>query len=442
MIINNYEELLSHGDVISREFLLYLANETLTHESYVNRILETVKIVDHYMYVKGEEFDLNDYKNIFLISGGKYSAYMAKAMSDILGSRLKGGIVIDKKDYTFLGSVVKFFKGGHPVPTTESFKAGKEVLNLISNIDDDDLLIVCVSGGWTSLVIAVPDNIDTNDVIRTYNILLESGMPINNMNAIRDRISKLAGGKLVSETKCNNVIGLISVDEVGGLPWGPTVADNISKNELNEILNRYGLTTKLPRNILNLLEDFTFDPRYDEMRLHNYAIENNNEMCEFVQNLAISKGIDSYILTTRLEGEAKEVGIFLAQISKEISINNRPFKHPCLIIVGGETTVTISEKHGKGGRNQELVLSALTSFSGIDNIAMLSIGTDGTDGPTEIAGAIIDRFTPSRVRDLNLNLWQELRSHNSSKVFEKLADVILTNDTVTNLMDLILIYIV
>jgi len=441
MIIKNYRQLISHGDKEARIFLLSIVNEVLRHENYQRRIRAILKKRGDYIKLGGDRFNLKDFKNVYLVGGGKYSSYMVRTVADIIGPQVKQGIVSDKCDINFTDSRIEFIKSGHPVPDENSFNAGEKILNLISKMREDDLLIVCVSGGWTSTIVSKPATVRPSSVQQTYELLLRSGMTLKEMNMIRNRLSLLAGGNLINHTKAKTIIGLIAVDEVGGKPWGPTVYDMTSRKDLEKVIDRYLLSDKLPEDIHSLIRRFKRITMSKEKNVFNYVISENREMCEFAYRVAKSRSVTPYILTSSLEGEAKDVGLVLAEIANEISLNSKLNRRPCLLIAGGETTVTLSKQAGVGGRNQELLLSAAIRILQKAKIAMVAIGTDGTDGPTNIAGAIVDRFTRQRMINLNIDPLQELKDHNSSKVFLRLKDALFTADTVTNLMDLLLLYV-
>jgi glycerate 2-kinase len=215
------------------------------------------------------------------------------------------------------------------------------------------------------------------------------------------------------------------------------------------VLQKYQLWEKAPSSVRKHLEKGIADPKletpkpkdFEGLEVYSLILENNSVACEAAKKKAQELGLDSLILSTVLEGESREVGIVLASIAKEIEERKRPLKPPCVLIVGGETTVTIVGKAGEGGRNQELTLASALKIDGSKNIVIASIGTDGTDGPTNIAGGIVDGYTLQRTREKKIDAFKNLEKHNSSYVFRQLKDAIFTGPTGTNVMDLMLIVV-
>ena len=267
-------------------------------------------------------------------------------------------------------------------------------------------------------------------------------MNVKEMNIIRNVLSSLSEGGLVSTGNPQEIIGLISVDEIGGKPWGPTVYIERNGEEVRAIINKYDLQKTLPENILNFLVGHSINRKNDNRNVDNYVIADNLSLLLSAKKIASERGIDSYILTSSLDCEARDAGFFLASIASEISEFGRPFKSPCLLIIGGEPTVRLSGRNkGLGGRNQELCLAASIKLNKKNRVTILSVGTDGTDGPTEYAGAIIDQTTPDLASKLGLDLDLYLKTHNSSEALSKLNCTLLTSNTRTNLMDVVLVYV-
>lgn len=449
MIIRNRDELLSKGLVEGREAVLNIMERTLDQVNYHNIIKKMAKLEDDILKIGELELNLDRFKNIYLIGGGKNVSFMAAALEEILGGRISGGVIIEKKGSRPRSTKIPLIKSGHPLPDQDSLKGAEEIIRVAKNAGENDLLIVCVSGGWTALASSPPKGISLEEFREVYELLLKSGMTLTQMNIIRYHLSRLGRGKVPMLTDKATVLGLIAVDEVGGLPWGPTVPDNTTFSDAVRVLKQFDLLSKIPTSIRTYLEEA--DPAEETpkeedynrkgVKVYNVIIADNIIMCEIAHKEAEKMGIDAFILTTTLEGEAKHVGTTITSIANEISKFNRPFKSPCILIAGGETTVTITEEAGEGGRNQELALSAALNIPRVSKIVVSSVGTDGTDGPTDIAGAIVDGTTAPRAMSMGMDVIGELKRHNSSFVFKKLGDAIYTYDTGTNLMDIIVIYV-
>ncbi len=426
--------------------MLEIIEKTLEDVNYYNLIKKYVHLNDNVIQIKDSFFNLKDFEKIYFIAGGKNSSFMAKAFEEVLGERISESIVVEKRGYCSIRLKFPIVYAGHPLPDNESLSAGEKVICLAKKACEKDLVIVCVSGGWTALTTCPPPTLPFEDVVETYRLLLFSGMPLNQMNVVRNHISMLGKGKLLKYVNGATVIGLIAVDEVGGEAWGPTVKDNTTFKDVLQILENYGLLDKVPESIRNyvlenlLIENYSLNVcDLKETRVQNFVLVNNIDLC----NIALEHAKDyapSYVLTTSLEGEAKDVGTVISSIAKEILLYHRPFSPPCILIAGGETTVSIGNEYGEGGRNQELALSSALGIAGT-NVVLASIATDGTDGPTEIAGAIVDGSTLLRCKEYGIDLFKELKRHNSSHVWRILGDAIYTEETGTNLMDLIVVYI-
>lgn len=447
ILIKNKDDLLSKSFIEARKIALHIIEATIEKINYYKIIKRAVSLNGDLFKINDFEFNLNDFKNIYLVGGGKNVSFMTLALEEIFGDRIREGIVVEKKGCRLRTKKIPLIEGGHPIPDQDSINAAKEIIQLAKKAKEDDLFIMCVSGGWTALASLPPHGITFKDFCKVYDLLLKSGMTIKQMNIVRNHLSRLGKGKLPLLTK-STVLGLIAVDEIEGLPWGPTVPANSSFSDSIDILKKYDMFKKLPASIklyfekesaTQISEKKTCDNRY--LRVHNFIIANNKTMCKIAQEEGTKLGINTYILSTTIEGEAKHVGTAIASIAKEISNYGRPFKPPCILILGGETTVTIAEKAGEGGRNQELALSAALKISKDKKILLSSIGTDGTDGPTNIAGALVDGMTLKRAKKKKIDVINELNEHNSSFVFRKLGDAIFTYDTGTNLMDLLIVYI-
>ena len=448
MVIANREELLS-GDIIEgRRIILDIVDEALRQVNYYNIIKRIASANDGIIKIGDVEFDLHEFRNIYLVGGGKGVSFMAQALEEILGNRIKSGVMIEKKGASPRQTRIPIILGGHPLPDEDSVKGALEIIRTARLANDRDLLIVCVSGGWTALASAPPFGISLQEFRETYELLLRSGMTLTQMNTVRYHLSQLGKGKIPLLTDRATVLGLIASDEVGGRPWGPTVPDPCSFTDATRVLKQFDLLPLVPANVRKYLEGGDAkeetpkpgDYARREVKVRNIVIADNAVMCEAANRAAAKLGLNSHILTTTLEGEAKHVGTVVASLANEISRFSRPFQPPCVVIAGGETTVTIAGEAGEGGRNQELALSAALSIQH-GKVTIASIGTDGTDGPTDIAGALVDGTTIRRAADVRVNLPDELKKHNSSFVLRKLRDAIFTHDTGTNLMDLVVIYV-
>jgi glycerate 2-kinase len=312
---------------------------------------------------------------------------------------------------------------------------------------EDSLVIVCVSGGCTALATLPPNGITLDEVRLVFELLLHAGAPIEDQNAVRKHLSQLGGGKLSTLLRPAQTVGLIVSDEVSGLPWGPTVPDTTTFRDAINVLRKYDLWQKTPESVKKYFQEQpegqetpkAVDFERSNLRCDNYVLADNTLLCQAAEVKAKQLKLNAGIITTKLEGEARAVGTVIGSIALEAEKNDRPFKKPCAIIAGGETTVTLGPDSGQGGRNQELALSAAIKIAGSKNITVASLGTDGTDGPTDIAGAIVDGYTSSQSEVSGVDLFENLKRHDSASACGKLSQAIFTNNTETNLMDLVVV---
>jgi len=448
MIIRNYEDLATRGNVQGRKLVLDIVEHALQQVNFQRLVRQLVKSEDH-LKIGSATYDLHEIHDVFVIGGGKQVAFVADALEGILGDRIREGVVDEKKGWGLGTKRVRIVEGSHPIPDGDSVRGAEEIVELAKRADADDLVIVCVTGGCTSLTMLPPKGIPLGDVAEVARMLLRSGAPIEDMNTVRKHLSQVGGGKLAMMIHPAKIVSLIAVDEVAGLPWGPTVPDTTTFSDAIHVLVRYGLWDKAPESVKRYFE--RADPLEETPKIqdfervgvdvNNLVFARNEMLCKAAENRARTLGIRAAIMSTRVEGEARHVGTVLASIAKEIEENARPFEAPCVLIAGGETTVTISGDAGEGGRNQELALSAGMRIAGSKRVVIASVGTDGSDGPTDIAGAIVDGYTSDEARRSCIDLSERLRKHDSSNVFRKLGDAIYTNDTGTNLMDLLIVYV-
>lgn len=448
MIIKNLLELSQKGNAEGRRLVLDVAENALQHVNSYNLIRNFVKL-ENELRIGTVAYDLEKMNNFYVVGGGKQVTYVASALEEVLGERIRDGIVVEKRGWGCRTKRIRVVEGGHPIPDSGSVKGAREIVKIAKKVTAKDLVIVCVTGGCTSLTTLPPRSLTLRDVAKVHQLLLRSGAPIEDVNTVRKHLSQLGGGKLSLLMQPAEIVSLIAMDEVPGLPWGPTVPDTTTFSDAINVLVKLSLWNRIPESVKRYfnkadpLEETPKSREFEEksLRVHNLIFADNGMLCKYAQTRSEQLGVKPVILSTVMEGEAREVGTALASIAKEIEKNSQPFNPPCIIIVGGETTVKISGRHGEGGRNQELALSAALKISGSETVVIASIGTDGTDGPTDIAGGIVDGFTVERAKNASIDLEKCLSRHDSSHAFRKLEDAIYTNDTGTNLMDLIIMYI-
>ncbi len=443
-VIKNRQTLLSHGNVEGRRIALDIIEHAI-------KAVDAYELVRKFVFVEGQtlnvgrlKYDLSRIRNIYVVGAGKGSVRMAEALEDILGSRISAGIIIEKRGQGRKLRTVKVVEGGHPIPDEAGFEAAKEVVEIAKHAQDGDLVFACITGGCSALMPLPADGISLDDKKNVTDLLLKCGATIDEINAVRNHISAIKGGRLAAYAHPAEIIGLILVDEVAGLPWGPTAPDPTTFSDSVRILKKYRLWEKVPDSVRRHLEMGLSGQRMEtlkpedleRLKVHNFVLASIESACEAAKRRAEELGLNSMILSTMMEGESREAGIVLASIAKEVEKKGRPIKPPCALIAGGETTVTITGQTGEGGPSQELALSFSLKIHKSKKITLASVDTDGTDGPTDVAGGVVDGYTLDRAKEKGIDIYENLMNHSSSYVLKELGDTLITGPTGTNVADL------
>lgn len=450
MVIKNTDELTSHGFKAGRKAALEICEYAIRSVNALDSTKKMLNLKGHILEINGLHLDLAKLNNVYVIGGGKATYSIGKAIEDILGENLTGGIIAVKKGEKRRLKKIKVVEAGHPVPDENGYKTTREIVDIAQKAGQDDLIICAITGGASALMPQPEEGISMVDLKNINQLLLDCGAPIEDINTVRNHVSKIKGGRLARMVQPATLVGLILIDEIAGEPWGPTVGDKTTFDAAIKSLKKHKLWDAAPESIKAHLTKGKENPSMEspspeeirELKAHNIVLGNNISMCEAAQEKAEALGLNSFILTSELEGESREAGISFASIAREITKRSRPLKPPCAIIAGGETTVKIEgNERGLGGPNQEFALGASLKISGQENIVVFSIGTDGTDGPTGIAGAVVDGRTIQRAEETGIDIFESLSKHDSSHVAIKLKDAVYTYPTDTNVMDLYLMVI-
>ncbi len=392
-------------------------------------------------------YDLTNYRNIYIVGGGKAGAPMAKAMEDILGERISEGLVIVKYGHGEETRKVKVLEAAHPIPDENGVQHTKELLNLLRRSQENDLVVCLLSGGGSALMIAPAEGVTLQEKQELTRHLLECGASIDEINTLRKHVSAIKGGRLAKVAYPSTVICLILSDVVGDnlstIASGPTYPDGTTFSDCLEILERYGIKEKISKAIIAYLEMGCGNQEEETLKRGNPALErteniivgSNIQALQSARAKAETLGFNTLILSSSIEGETKDVAKVHAAIAKEIIASENPIKKPACILSGGETTVKI-EGTGKGGRNQEFALAAAIEIEGIKGVTILCAGTDGNDGPTDAAGAIVDGDSISRALKKGLKVRDFLDNNDSYNFFSIQGDLLKTGPTKTNVMDL------
>jgi hydroxypyruvate reductase len=391
--------------------------------------------------------DLDRIDKLYLIGAGKASAAMAAAMEVLLGDRISAGRICVKYGHDAHLEHCQLYEAAHPVPDSRGSEAAEAILELASQASSRDLVICLISGGGSALLPLPLPGLSLADKQATTRLLLASGATIHEVNTIRKHLSAIKGGRLAKAAAPARIISLLLSDVVGDdldvIASGPTVPDSSTYADCQKVLECYDLLDKIPAMVRQTVESGVAgkiadtpsagDPAFE--RVTNLVVGSNRDALAAARVKA--KGLDytPLILTSRLEGEARDAARFLAQILTEVRHSGNPMAPPICLLSAGETTVTLTG-NGKGGRNTELALAAAEHLAGVPHTVLLSGGTDGNDGPTDAAGAIVDGDTLARAKATHLDPVEALADNDSYSLFKATGDLLITGPTRTNVMDL------
>ncbi|PWI54861.1 glycerate kinase [Rhizobium phaseoli] len=374
-----------------------------------------------------------------VIGAGKGAAQMAQALESVWDGPLEG-LVVTRYGYGCDTRHTEIIEAAHPVPDAAGLAAARRLMETVNQLTEDDLVIALVCGGGSALLPAPPKGLTLEDEIALNEMLLASGAPISAMNVVRKHLSTIKGGRLAAATKAR-VVSLIVSDIPGDNPAhvasGPTVPDSSTRHEALEIIRQYGL--QLPQAALDHLNSPKADaPRPDDpvfSRHEHHIIASAGVSLEAAAAQAKEQGIEAAILSDAIEGESRDVALVHAAIAREVLGRNRPFSKPVVILSGGETTVTLRGKGGKGGRNGEFALAMALAIDGQQDIHVLAADTDGIDGSEDNAGAFADGGTVKRLRTAGLDARRLLDGNDSYSGFAAVGDLFETGPTGTNVND-------
>lgn len=454
--IKNKEELIRNGETKLNRKARALALRSL--ESALNAvdpkqiIKSKLLLKNSTLHVNGYSIDLKKFKNIYVIGGGKASGSMAEALEQVLGNSITNGLVNVPRSSKNKTDIIKLHEASHPIPDEAGVEGTRRMLKIAEQAKEDDLVICLISGGGSSLMPLPRGKISIADKKKITNALLKCGATINEINTVRKHISDFKGGWLAKKAYPATILNLILSDVVGDpldfIASGPTVPDSTTFGDAVKVLEKYKLWDRTPASIRKVLSDgekglIPETPKAGDeafKKAHNVVVGNNRLASLAACEHSKLRGLNSLLLTAILEGEARQVGTVLATIAREVVSSGNPVKKPACIVAGGETTVTVTGK-GRGGRNQEIALAAAMKLGDMDGVVIASLTTDGVDGPTDAAGAIVDGKTLARASRKGLVPERFLADNDSYNFLSKLGDLVLTGPTGTNVNDVSVIIV-
>jgi glycerate 2-kinase len=397
--------------------------------------------------VQERSYALDSIRNVFIAGCGKAAAPMAFAAQETLGDRITGGVVIVKYGHKQPLETIEIIEAGHPIPDIAGVEGGRRIMDLAGRCGREDLLLFLLSGGASALFARPAHGLSLEDKQQATDALLKSGATIHEINAVRKHISQVKGGRLAQLTAPARLVALILSDVVDDAPEaigsGPTAPDHTTYADCLQVIHRYDLAPRMPPAILDYLsrgarQEIAETPkRFDRIfkNVQNAIVGNNRLALAAARARAEALGYRAWVSTESMQGESRVAAKRHAAFVKHVIRTGEPLSRPACLLSGGETTVTVVGS-GRGGRNQEFALAAAMEIENLDGVVILSGGTDGTDGPTEAAGGIVDGATIGRGKGKQLDAEKFLARNDSYNFLHASDDLLVTGPTLTNVMDL------
>jgi glycerate-2-kinase len=437
-----------------------------TKDVLIRIFKEALRAVDPSLIVKKHamqvqtDFEKDNLKNLYVIGFGKAAYQMAMSVEEVFPPKLiTDGIIVTKYGHAGIQNTehraqstdlnkIKVYEAAHPIPDKNGIRAAEEIVKMLRDTNEETLVLCLISGGGSALFVLPCEGVTLREKQAVTDLLLNAGADITELNCVRKHLSKVKGGRLAEITYPARIISLIISDVIGDkldiIASGPTSPDSSTYQDALGVLSKYDLIEKVPTGVLDVLargknglmpETPKADsPVFDKVK--NIIIGSNQIAIEAARREAEEEGFETEVVSTDITGEAREVGQWLAKKALEIKRN----KDIRCLISGGETTVTVKGK-GKGGRNTELALSFAMEIEGVEGITLLSAGTDGTDGPTDAAGAIVNGQTVIKAKGRDLDPQKYLNNNDSYNFFRQIDSLLITGPTGTNVMDLQIVII-
>lgn len=409
-------------------------------ERFVRRDGEVLTVSDR-MY------DLGSFRRVALLGIGKASVAMSTRLAGILGAHLQAGLIVTKHTSASPQFPFPIMEGDHPIPGTRSLEAGLKTMEFVSSLGPEDLIFCLISGGGSALVVTPVEHLPMEDLQTLTSVLLANGASVDEINSLRRRLERLKGGGLVKASNGATIVSLILSDVVGNpleaIASGPTAPDPTSRSDAIALFEKYELQGIIPASILTVLERAPETPKPGDPifeKVQNLIVGSNLMAAQAALAQAGLEGFHPYLLRINQQGEARQVAFELATILRQAKRTGDPAPRPACMVVGGETTVTL-RGIGKGGRNTELALAAVTELADFPGVIFVTFATDGEDGPTDAAGAVVTGGTFRRAAGQGLQPGDYLDCNDSYTFFAALDDLLKPGPTGTNVNDLIFLFV-
>jgi glycerate-2-kinase len=436
--------------MIERDHAIQIFQSATAAVQPAQLLQEHLAVTNDSLVIDGQHIPKHSVKHVYVIGAGKAVAAMAVETEKILGNYINDGLVTTKYNHSLPAQRIKIVEGAHPVPDANCLKAVSQTLQLLEKVTKDDIVICLISGGASALWCDVPPGITLPEVQTTFDLLIRSGAAINEINTVRKHLSCIKGGQLIRHCNGARVFSLIISDVPGDdlsiIASGPTVPDASTFREAHTILSNYDLISLVPQSIRVYIEKGMGGMIAETLKpgdllfsnTVNKIIGNNRVALLAAAKKATAMGYHTHIIPQLITGEATLEAKKLVTAAFQYK-----GEKPVCILQGGETTVKVTGK-GKGGRNQHFVLAALHELNKMQdegifyNMSILSGGTDGTDGPTNATGAVIDKETLARAAQKKLNIETYLKDQDAYHFLEQTNSLLITGPTQTNVMDIMM----
>ncbi|MDP1634227.1 MAG: DUF4147 domain-containing protein, partial [Gallionellaceae bacterium] len=436
----------------AHENLCEIFNTALAAVDPYNAVRNAAKVEENCLRVAGASCDLATFSRILVIGAGKAAARMALAIEAVLAGRIEAGLVIVKQGHTVPLKVIEQVEASHPVPDAAGLEAARRILDMARAADEKTLVVCLLSGGASALLVSPVNGVTLQDKQQVTGLLLNAGASIGELNAVRKHLSAIKGGRLAQAAYPARMVTMILSDVIGDrldvIASGPTAPDVTNFDYAWQVIEKYGLGGKIPSRAKDYLQHGMAGQEPETVKAGDPCLDKGNNIIIGSIRLALDAaaeksrqlGYATEIITAELQGEARDAARFMAQTARDRLSGLQADSRLCLLF-GGETTVTVKGR-GKGGRNQELALAFAMEIAGLDGVSMLSAGTDGGDGPTDAAGAIVDGGTADHAHRLGIEPATYLDSNDSYNFFHRFdassgqCSHFITGPTGTNVMDI------
>jgi glycerate 2-kinase len=441
-----------------RQILAGIFDAALAAADPYNAVLNAASVEHDRLTIAGAKYDLAAFQRIIVVGAGKATARMALAVESLLGNRIDAGLIVVKDGHTAPLDIIEQIEAAHPVPNEAGIAGTQRILSMVRAADERTLVICLLSGGASALLIAPVEGLTLQDKQDATLLLLNAGASIDELNAVRKHLSAVKGGRLAQAAFPAQLVTLIVSDVIGDaldvIGSGPTSPDDSTFADAWSVIAKYGLQQRFPPRVTDYLQHGIAGQKLETVKANdpclaktrNVIVAGIRQALDAARNRAAQLGYSVLTVSDTLQGEARDAAHFLAQAARAELDAMQPDERRCLLC-GGETTVTVRGS-GKGGRNQEFALAFALDIEGVQGVALLSAGTDGSDGPTDAAGAMVDGSTASRARSLGIDPLRHLEQNDSYAFFQQFDTAtgahshFKTGPTGTNVMDIQIVLLV